>query len=173
VKWSKETAHLFPDVRERFFRKVELRGRDECWSWTGGKFQGGSHGNLGKWPSARFDVQKGGSRFYFQAHRFMWAIYHGPVADDVEIRRSCLDPNCVNPNCMEMGDRQDTTDAMVERGTTAIGNSHAKKHDHVAMFADYESGMSYGDLMQKYGIKSKGTISYIIRKQRTLKEESE
>lgn len=169
MKWSKETAHLFPDVRKRFFRKVEIRKQDECWPWTGGNFQA----SRGKWAAARFDVQKRGSRFYFQAHRFMWAIHHGPVADDVEIRRSCLDPNCVNPNCMEIGDRQDTTDAMVERGTTATGNAYAKKHDHVAMFADYESGMSYGDLMQKYGITSKGTVSYIIRKQKTLKEESE
>lgn len=36
------------------------------------------------------------------------------------------------------------------------------KHNHHAIISDYESNMSYKQLMEKYNISSKGTVSYII-----------
>ena len=39
------------------------------------------------------------------------------------------------------------------------------KHNHLEMLKDYyENGLSYGGLMDKYDIKSKGTISNIVTK---------
>lgn len=37
-------------------------------------------------------------------------------------------------------------------------------HPHKEILEDRKSGMSYSQLMLKYGIKSKGTLSYIINK---------
>ncbi len=48
-----------------------------------------------------------------------------------------------------------------------IATSFAKKHDHEKIIQMYESGMSYGEIIETTGIKSKGTISFIIQKSAT------
>jgi len=45
-----------------------------------------------------------------------------------------------------------------------IATSFAKKHDHDAILDMHNSGMSYAKIMKETGIKSKGTISFIIKK---------
>lgn len=39
-----------------------------------------------------------------------------------------------------------------------------KKHDHKSIIEMHKKGMSYANIMQATGIKSKGTISFIIKK---------
>jgi hypothetical protein len=41
---------------------------------------------------------------------------------------------------------------------------NSKKHDHKKIVKDYENGLSYSELMERYNISSKGTIHYIIKK---------
>lgn len=41
-------------------------------------------------------------------------------------------------------------------------------HDHAAIVADRNSGMTYTKIMEKYGISSKGTISFIINKSMSI-----
>jgi hypothetical protein len=43
-------------------------------------------------------------------------------------------------------------------------NSSHPKYDHSCIVEDRNKGMSYKDIMIKYNIKSKGTISFIINK---------
>lgn len=38
------------------------------------------------------------------------------------------------------------------------------RHNHSAIIKDYNNGMTYKQLMQKYNVSSKGTISFIIKK---------
>lgn len=38
------------------------------------------------------------------------------------------------------------------------------KHDHKDIICDRNNGMKYSEIMLKYGISSKGTVSYIINK---------
>lgn len=40
----------------------------------------------------------------------------------------------------------------------------AMKHNHLDILKLYQNGASYNDIMRVYGIKSKGTISFIIKK---------
>lgn len=42
--------------------------------------------------------------------------------------------------------------------------SSSPKHNHDQIINDYKDGMSFSQLMRKYSISSKGTISFIIRK---------
>lgn len=48
--------------------------------------------------------------------------------------------------------------------------SFAKKHDHEKIFQMHKSGMSYKKIMIETGIKSKGTISFIISKSQESKK---
>lgn len=44
-----------------------------------------------------------------------------------------------------------------------LRSSHPK-HDHKAILADHKNGMSYNQIMKKYNISSKGTVSFIVNK---------
>lgn len=43
-------------------------------------------------------------------------------------------------------------------------NASNPKHDHEKIIQDFKNGYKYKEIMEKYGIKSKGTISFIINK---------
>lgn len=43
-------------------------------------------------------------------------------------------------------------------------NASHPKHDHISIISDYKSGLNYQEIMLKYNISSKGTVSYIINK---------
>ena len=169
MTWSRETAHLYPDVVRKFLNKVEINSETNCWEWSGDSFSASR--NQGTWTVGRFAVQKNNLRYAFAAHRFMWATEYGYPSDDLEVRRDCNNPICVNINHLSIGTRDDTIDAMKERGTTQVRNLHAKRHAHADIVTDHKSGLSYSQLMKKYSIKSKGTISYIINKSLASEEE--
>jgi Mor family transcriptional regulator len=50
-----------------------------------------------------------------------------------------------------------------------IAASHQVKYDAEAIRKDHEDGLSYRDIMIKYGISSKGTVSHIINKRQIMK----
>lgn len=43
-------------------------------------------------------------------------------------------------------------------------SNHVKKYNHKQIINDRKSGMTYKELMRKYNISSKGTISFIVNK---------
>lgn len=75
------------------------------------------------------------------------------------------------------GDSLDNSDANIKIGTilenhmdmTPEQRSERSKRthsnwDHDMVMADRAAGLSYGKIMKKYGIKSQGTIAYIVKK---------
>lgn len=44
-----------------------------------------------------------------------------------------------------------------------VSSNANRKHDHAAIIAASASGVSYNKIMATFGIKSKGTISFIVR----------
>lgn len=50
----------------------------------------------------------------------------------------------------------------IERAIRA--SSFSKKYDHEEIIRFYKEGNSYNKIMKKFGIKSKGAVSFIIRK---------
>lgn len=68
---------------ERFWSKVDKRGPDECWPWTGGKFWDG-YG----WFSVAGAKKK--------AHRVSFFLQHGRWPEPCCLHR-CDNPGCVNP----------------------------------------------------------------------------
>jgi hypothetical protein len=79
---------------ERFWKKVERGGAEECWNWVGststsgyGVFQKGKRG-------------KG----LVRAHRFSYQIHYGPIDDGCLILHSCDNKTCCNPSHLSIGD---------------------------------------------------------------------
>ena len=92
-----------PEVRESFWKRVDKRGPDECWNWTG------------------FRDPKGYGRFRRtgvpqQAHRASWEMANQEPLGDRFACHHCDNTSCVNPAHLYAGDRNDNARDYKERG---------------------------------------------------------
>lgn len=65
----------------RFWRLVDVEGRDDCWPWHGPTDRAGN-GRFGRRP----------------AHEHAYELMVGPLAPDTTLEHSCGNPRCVNPD---------------------------------------------------------------------------
>lgn len=81
ARWSKPR----PSFEERFSKRVDKRGPDECWPWLGLKNTKG-YGVFWK------------DRKHSNAHRFAWEIANQrTIPEGMEVAHSCHSRACVNP----------------------------------------------------------------------------
>lgn len=133
-----------PDMYDiaRFFAKVAVTpGLEDCWSWCGYVFPETGYG--------RFSI---GNR-YVSAHRFCYAVFHGPVAEDHVVRHKCDNRRCVNPTHLETGTPQDNVRDRVLRGRSARGskNGRAKLTEEQALEI-LRSDDSHAAVARRYGV---------------------
>jgi hypothetical protein len=76
---------------ERALDKFEQRGPEECWPWTGMKSDKG----YGK-------IKLNGRRSpCVQAHRVVYEMFIGPIAEGLVLDHLCRNHGCVNPSHLE------------------------------------------------------------------------
>lgn len=80
-------------MADRFWPKVDRRGPDECWPWTGGQ-NGYGYGYF------NVDVTRTGHR-NAAAHRVAYELSVGPIPDGLTLDHLCLNRLCVNPAHLE------------------------------------------------------------------------
>lgn len=81
-------------VVERFWAKVDRRGPDECWPWTGATQQTG-YGRF------RVDGRLQG------AHRVAYVLTHGHLRPGAHVLHRCDTPGCCNPSHLFLGTHAD------------------------------------------------------------------
>jgi len=148
---------------ERFWRKVEKKGKTECWLWLGAKKPSG-YGNVRR------------NKIYTTAHRISWGITFGPIPNGMQVQHSCDNPSCCNPNHLMLGTVISNFIDMVKKGranSNHTNRSFGEKHQNHKLTSKqvYEIREKYipgkvrqADLASQYGV-SQRTVSIIIRKE--------
>ena len=72
-------------VNRRFWKQVDVRGPDDCWTW---------HGPTGPDGVPEFN----GRPAYMRAYE----LARGPVPDSARLRQRCGDLGCLNPEHLEL-----------------------------------------------------------------------
>lgn len=90
------------DPVARWWSKVDVRGPDECWPWTGGTFHYG-HGRF--WIDGK----------ELPAHRYGYSILVGPPGD-LFVCHSCDNPPCCNQRHWFLGTALDNMRDKVAKG---------------------------------------------------------
>jgi len=163
----KKRSNPIPPMTEsdiaRFWEKVDKKGPDDCWLWTGSTASG--YGQLKI------------NRRMVGTHRVSWELHNGPIPDGVYVLHDCPNgdnPLCVNPSHLWLGSHQQNMDDMKNKGRCngqkGEANGMAKLSDAQIpkIFADRDTGMTQGQIGKKYGVSNQ-QISHILNgKQRTL-----
>ena len=140
----------------RFWAKVDVRGEDECWEWSGAHDRDG------------YGTMNVGARPY-GAHRIVLAMTTGGTPDSRLACHMCHNPGCVNPTHLYWGTPADNVRDMMGAGRQRFlrgeeaASSKMSREQVVAVRDEYTTGeLSQTALAEKYAI-SQGAISKIVR----------
>ena len=100
----------------RFLSKVDQRGPDDCWPWTGALDK---HGYGAFWIPTPGQKSRGKT---VKAHRYSLSMKLGrELEPGEEARHKCDNPVCVNPRHLEPGTHADNMNDSVTRGRWNAG----------------------------------------------------
>jgi hypothetical protein len=80
-------------LNERFWEKVDVRGKRACWHWLGGR-TGRGYGTFWADGMAR------------AAHKMAYELSKGPVSKGKYVRRTCDNVLCVNPAHLALSNKK-------------------------------------------------------------------
>ncbi len=145
-------------LARRFWAKVDRRGPDECWPWTGSTRRKG-YGKIRR-PGA-----DGG---WVSAHHVAWELVHGPVPDGKQVLHRCDNPPCCNERHLFLGDNDANVADKVAKGRQCSGvrNGQAKLDETrvLAIRRRHTAGEGIKPLARAYGVSPR-TVQFIVRHQ--------
>lgn len=95
--------------RVRFWSKVSIPSKEECWLWTAGKFASG-------YGCVSFNDKS------YPAHRVAYELTFGPITGGLFACHKCDTPACVSPYHIFLGTQADNIADRDAKGRTARGD---------------------------------------------------
>lgn len=144
----------------RFWAKVDVRGKDECWEWTASR--------RGRMGYGQFVNAEGRHEM---AHRAAWRLTRGRPAVPLALH-TCDNPPCCNPAHLYEGTHADNVADRMNRGrgrpggAVGVRNGRAKLSPSTvdAVRSAYASGVKQADLARTFGV-GQSTISRVVRRE--------
>lgn len=122
-----------------FGDRVDRRGPDECWPWTGATTSG--YGRL----------SRAGRMVY--AHRVAFELSSGPIPSGLEVCHTCDNPLCCNPTHLWLGTHQQNMADMGRKRRHTIRHQKLTDAQVLQLRARAAGGEKAVALAAAYGIK--------------------
>lgn len=144
-------------VSDRFWPKVDVGHKDECWEWQAAQFTSGY---------GMFAIDSHPHR----AHRVAYELTHGKIPEGLCVCHVCDNPACVNPAHLWLGTHQKNMQDAARKGRTRGGVLRGERSQHARLTEAQvlvirqmsEDGLgSQRQLAAMFGV-SRGTIRHIL-----------
>lgn len=139
-----------------FWRRIEIRGLDDCWNWSKGKSDKG----YGRYTKAKRNGMPSGS------HQVAWILTNGSIPLGLYVCHSCDNPSCCNPKHLFLGTAKDNAQDKVKKGRQPKGEqipSHKLTEDQVRSIL--KSNDSAITLSQYYNVSV--VLIHLIKKHKS------
>jgi predicted XRE-type DNA-binding protein len=142
LRWQKNPPE------KRFWEKVNKRGPNDCWLWTGAT-AGRGYGFL-RIKGKRVQVTK-----------FAHELFKGPVPKGMMVCHTCDNPPCVNPAHLFAGTSLDNVRDCIEKGRAAANASRLRAKDIPRIRVLDSMGETQREIARLYGV-DQSTISHVL-----------
>lgn len=130
---------------ERVWEKIDIRGPDECWPWTGNVNRQG------------YGVIKASGRSPRNPRVHRLVIDAPPGVDALH---SCDNPPCCNPGHLRLGDNMQNRQDSVDRGRQARGERHGhSKLTEAQVLAIRSDSRKTEVIAKEYGVHPNHVLS--------------
>jgi len=135
--------HKRRPLANKFWEKVDKKGPNDCWEWTGSKILAG-YGKInvsGKTVSA---------------HRISWEMANDPIPKGMCVLHHCDNKACVNPAHLFLGTNADNSRDMTEKERQARGEANGESKlteqdiHEIRVFLD--AGYIQSEIAEGYGV---------------------
>ncbi len=142
-------------TEDRFWAKVDKRGPNECWEWTGARTSK-NYGNF--WTGSR----------YVTASSFSYELHNGPLLDDQMACHTCDNPPCINPAHLFPGTFVENMQDMVNKGRSLRGEAHNMRRLTESQVREMRRLASAGELQANiadmFGVTFQHVSAIVLRK---------
>lgn len=107
----------------RFWARVDRKGPDECWPWTGSNNGAEGRGKVHMGYKGDYKLKK---RIQAYAYVVSWQIANGAVPTEMCVCHKCDNPRCVNPAHLFLAKQVDNIQDMMAKGR-GDGFGHKKE----------------------------------------------